>query len=303
MLIARIKILIFPSLLYFISCNQIQPNPDVIDTRSYKIGGITIIDSLSPANEFLPFDSLRDYGIMVGDNYLSFHAPLHYGFYPIYLIDNLRDTIHLSKTIMDNPLDTIYDIDFANQKEIEHSLTITVDTSINTTIQTLYYTWYHYLKKDSFMLAKAYPILIRNTGDKPILLDRGNSFRAFLEAKDEKGRWRRAENVLKISCGLDGNLRKGTSTVNILPANGVIIAKMFQQNGDFETDCRLRYQFYNTVSNHYIPSSPNTGHWKRSFYAEHKNINPVYSNIFRMKIKKAQFRKLNDDWFKDSSFY
>jgi len=277
------KTQLFIYAILFASCNQQveRHTVDFADVKRIDSGGVAILDFLPPATDFetdLRKSVMRPLFLLVGHKPIPISGGYSDSGYPIYYCGKLDEPVVLPKYPTGFTVDTVARMDFFGKNEMKNYFSITVDTNFSATVamsSSLIGS-----KIDSMHFVNAYLVIAKNRSvNKAILMDRGHVFRAVLEAKNPKGKWRQIHPVPIIGCGLETNLRGSNISVNILPPNGALIAKMILPNGDFETECRLRYQIYN--------STTLSGSVEKFWYET--DIEPVFSNTFRLKVFRNQF--------------
>jgi hypothetical protein len=263
-----------------------QPPANSISVKRIACGDVVILDSLPLSTVFETDLSKHHLSLLVGNT----PSPISGGYpqsgYPIYYCGKLEEPVILPKYPRGNSVDTVAKTNFLDKHEQKNYFSITVDTNYTASVaMSSSLVW---PKIDSTYHVNAYLIIAKNrSADKAILMDRAHIFRAILEAKNAKGKWRQIHPVFVIGCGLEANLKGSNMSVNILPPNGVLIAKMILPNGDFEAECRLRYQFYNFT---FMSDDPKP---KERFWFK-TDIEPVFSNTFKLKIFKDQFAESDD---------
>lgn len=83
-------------------------------------------------------------------------------------------------------------------------------------------------------------------------------------------------------CGLE-RMIYGKSTLEVLPPAASLKLCFINEIGDFETECRIMYMYYNSITE-------KGKHKNRVFSIRELDV-PIFSNTFRQKISKERLRK------------
>jgi len=204
--------------LIILACN----NNKVIPTIQTN-GKITLIDSSESAQNLMTYD----------DNYRS-------GYFPVYYIGKLCDTIRLGQNAISDR--SFGQKDYSKSKKFSWvdsaKMKIIVDTSFNLTHNVRFN---HFDDKnnkeipDSSKSYKSFAVIIYNMSDSLFSLGLLNSLGySVRQAKNKQGNWVDIETPFSNFCG--------TGARNIvLEPNQVLIAKLIRQKGNFKTHCRLKF--------------------------------------------------------------
>lgn len=203
-----------------ISCNNETTSPTIQSN-----GAIVIIDSSGPTEALWAYNPNE-----------------RYGYYPIYYIGKLVDTIRLGqRKISGFSYGQKDDSKSGNFTWADSTkMRITVDTCFSLTHK-VYYS--HYAEQgekeiiDSTKSFKAFALFVYNLSDS-LLSVSDFSFSelryTIRQAKDEQGNWKDIESPIRYFCGT------GARHIVIEPGE-VIVAMLPRYSGNYKTECRLKY--------------------------------------------------------------
>lgn len=232
------------------------------------------------------YQFLRIDDTLIHHNYLNISniflvKSFEYGHYPdlnvfanfnMPVLDSYKDPLELPK------------FDFIRREEMNGAISIVVDTSN-----------FSFLPLKDQSLTREYCLAGRDiyfknlTSEKYYLLDRFNHIKLMMEAKDENGNWMDVHDIRAVGCGLENSVSKN-ALLKVLAPNTYLKSCFLLENGEFETECRLKYNYYNSLDSLFIRSSQDSGYYVPMVGIEELN-NPVYSNTFKQKISKSRLKK------------
>ena len=181
-------------------------------------------------NEFVLIDTT-----LTGNKFLTFEES--YSNYPIYFIGSNTDTIKIgSRYKVGQIRNSQANERFINRKYTNETLKLFVDTTINTTSSTEYFSE-NYGALDSVKMFKSYLLMLQNISSSSLYL--GRSFELLhlvRQAKDKTGKW------INIDKSYDEiNLCMTGQPTIILQSNEIIISKLKRYTGRFFTDFRFEF--------------------------------------------------------------
>jgi len=199
-------------------------------------------------SEVIPFTHSNGEFIIVDSNgiktdLLLYPNDLREGYFPIYYIGKVTDTIRLGKS-------TIFsrktgDIDYSKSIAYESldstKMRIVVDTSLSLSHAIDYLHFDEEQKEaivDSTKIYKAFPIYIYNTCDSTIPVGhRAELGRTIRQVKNEQGKWVDLEGSISYGCLFNSRLL-------LIEPGEIAVAKLPRHQGDFEVLCRLKFTYF-----------------------------------------------------------
>lgn len=185
------------------------------------------------------------------------------GYYPVYYIGPLQDTIRLGNQLPSHGLtkkfpDTV--LRYLDQ------VSLTVDTSIKLTNLTIFES--HSIddgidvkRLDSIIKEPAYAIILQNQSDSTLYIGQFNDLRkVVMQYQNKLGKWTDIEEPAYASTYCS----TGAKTMFLEPKQ-LLVAKLIRYKGDFDALCRLKLKNFDQT---------------------------CYSNTFRFKIDKSQLSKI-----------
>lgn len=188
-------------------------------------------------NGYILEDTCRSAGI---------YKPYDKGYcaYPIYYTGPVSDTIRIGRQY------NFYNTYWKDTRFFHYSryytpgnLNILVDTSVHTNCRSEYMLPGNKVLEDSTLNYHAFIVMIRNLSDSIIFM--GRTFALFLawrEAKNRKGEWIKIEKTIHEA----GICRTNQPEIFLYPRE-IIISKLPRYTGNFVTECRLAFGYYDKV--------------------------------------------------------
>ena len=187
------------------------------------------------------------------------------GYYPVYYIGPLQDTIRLGKQLPSHEVTEKFPdivLRYLNQ------VTLTVDTSIKLTNLTFYESFSDSNIKhlDSITKEPAFAIILKNQSDSTLLIGQFNNLeKVVMQYQSKSGKWIDIEMPMS---SIDG-CRTFAKTMFLEPKQ-VLVAKLIRRKDDFDALCRLKLKNFDQT---------------------------CYSNTFRFKIDQSQIAKIPKNKF------
>lgn len=178
---------------------------------------------------------------LLTENLRSYNDTDNYGIYPIYYAGELIDTITFSKSQI--PRYGHGEKSYYAHKRIRNAdsetLSLFVDTSFNLAhninIKGNLNNELSINSSDSIVSYKCFAIIITNISDSLIYLsDCWLIENIIMQAKNEYGQWVDIEKPYKFFCGT------GCRPI-IMEPKQIVLLKMMRYEGQFMTECRLKY--------------------------------------------------------------
>ncbi|KAA9332751.1 hypothetical protein [Adhaeribacter soli] len=164
------------------------------------------------------------------------------GFYPIFYLGKLTDTITLGKEATRKNSNTQDDIKFRHARNFTFAdnskLKIKVDTAFKLTYNLNFKSFNEQSKRieiDSTRSYRSFMVVVQNLSDSLISIGTFNNLEEIVrQAKDRSGNWVDIETPIEYYCAT------GARDVVLEPGE-IAIAKLIRYKGNFKTECRLKY--------------------------------------------------------------
>ncbi len=183
-------------------------------------------------------------------------ANLDQGYYPVYYLGKQMAIIRIgehNRRYSDNER-----IDVQHLQKFAKNIAFSVDTSSKLSYTNNFEHWDNKTNKlilDSSKFYPSYAIIIKNNSDSLFYAGIfGELGRTVMQAKNGAGKWVDIEKEISYSC------TSGSRPLTLAPRE-MIIAKLILYEGDYQTNCRLKLNYFGQ---------------------------PLYSNTFTYSINKAQ---------------
>ncbi len=199
---------------------------DKLEVNIAANGQITIVDSTAHAGQPAPYDSTSTMA-----------------FYPVYFIGELSDTFHLSSQPVSmfstRQLEEKYRLISNWTFPDSGKMQIRVDTGFDLAYRKIFYSSEVDLEEkpavDSVINYKAFPVFIHNQSDSVFSVGSHNAVGYLIrEARNRQGQWVPLESPVEYFCGT------GKRDL-ILEPNQLLLAKLVRYQGDYRTQCRLKF--------------------------------------------------------------
>ncbi|MFK8058107.1 MAG: hypothetical protein AB8F78_18410 [Saprospiraceae bacterium] len=269
--IITLLIILFP---YFISncTNAIIEKEEIVDPIQLECDKAKLF-SYSDKKRYTNFNS--------GHTKLRIR-PLEVDFFPVL---NFQITNGKVTEIKVQSVDSIQCLSLLGPAEVSKEINISVDTSDFT-----YKLWIDSLSDEHCF--RAIRLKFENTSEISYHLRDRMRLRLILQAKNESNQWMELHNLWKTGCGLMSYLPPNHHLA-LLPPQSTIEACFLMDDGDFYTECRLKYQYDNSLDSKYGKTSPFSGRYDMIFNTRMLE-KPVYSNTFYQNISKARLRNTKE---------
>lgn len=208
---------------FILGCKSNSSKP-FIQTKN----NLTVIDSAGIGKEFFPYDK-KD----------------REGFFPIFFIGKIRDTLKISEHLVSKNFISKYETDTTNVRLASaQNAEIIVDTNFDVAYK---YNYTHCNKDftksiiDSTKFYKSFLIFIKNKSDTVLYVGDFNFLKnAIRQVKNNYGVWQDIEKPKVVFCGT--NARE-----NFIEKNEILVAKIIRFHGNKKRECRIRYSNINYI--------------------------------------------------------